>query len=376
MLARVGALIRLLRWLGPWTAETRVPASVDFKDIDVQGEQFGGRFSRIRLFWSTKRPIRGALYVMPGVHHLGASDPRMSRLCSVLADAGIVVGAPFIPDLVALRLTEQSVADTISSVETFLDLKEIPAGIQPGLFCISTASILGVHAAAEPRLQDRLGGMVVFGGFADWQRSMRFMLTGRLANGETTEPDPLNRSVVFLNMIPWLDGVPSNPEPLASLWTEFIHQTWEQPSMEKPEKYQAVARTLSDEANPEWQTLFELGVGLRSGAVPVLEDALERWKQGAVQWLDPSAKMAEIRCPVAIVHGRDDRVIPWTEAQALQEMLPADRHLGTWVTGFYDHTGHTGWMHLIVRLPLLPFELWRSIRILWSFIRVAGFTRV
>ena len=90
--------------------------------------------------------------------------------------------------------------------------------------------------------------MVVFGGFADWQRSMRFMLTGRLANGETTEPDPLNRSVVFLNMIPWLDGVPSNPEPLASLRTEFIHQTWEQPSMEKPEKI--AARTLSDEANP------------------------------------------------------------------------------------------------------------------------------
>ena len=285
------------------------------------------------------------------------------------------MGSPFIPDLVALRLTEQSVADTIASIQAFLDLEEIPEGVQAGLFCISTASILGIHAAADFGVKTRLGGVVFFGGFADWERSMRFMLTGQLNNGETVQPDPLNRSVVFLNMIPWLEGAPTILEPLAALWTRFIHRTWEQPGMQNPEQYQPVARELADEASPEWRSLFEMGVGLRTGAISVLEDALNHWKKGPIQWLNPSAKLLNMECLVAIVHGRDDRVIPWTEAQALAEMIPSDQHLGTWVTGFYDHTGHTRWLRLLARVPLLPLELWRSCRILWAFIRIAGFRR-
>ena len=76
MLARVGALIRLLRWLGPWTAETRVPASVDFKDIDVRRTPDG-----LAVFDCFGPPSPFVVrYMSCGVHHLGASDPRMSRL--------------------------------------------------------------------------------------------------------------------------------------------------------------------------------------------------------------------------------------------------------------------------------------------------------
>jgi pimeloyl-ACP methyl ester carboxylesterase len=370
--AGLGAFFRLLRWLGPWTPESRIPAGVRHKDLEISSSSGDQPASRIRVYVPQDRAIRGALYVIPGVHHEGAADPRMVRFCSVLADAGMVVGSPFIPDLMSLSLTERAVKDTIKSVEVFLDLSEIPDGVKPGLFCISTASILGIHAASDSRIASRIGGLVLFGGFADWERSLRFMLTGEMSNGHSVEPDPLNRTVVFLNMIPWLEGAPSDPVELAELWTRFVHETWEKPEMQTPERYLGVAAELSEQARPEWRALFEKGTSLRPGGLESLEHALQSWKEGPTDWLDPAPRMSEIRCPVSIVHGRDDRVIPWTEASELAAHLPSGVHTGTWVTGFYDHTGHSGPLRLFLRLPLLPIELWRSIRIVWAFVRASG----
>ena len=112
----------------------------------------------------------------------------MVRFCSVLADAGMVVGSPFIPDLMSLSLTERAVKDTIKSVEVFLDLSEIPDGVKPGLFCISTASILGIHAASDSRIASRIGGLVLFGGLREGEdeATLRDALTELVrGDGET-----------------------------------------------------------------------------------------------------------------------------------------------------------------------------------------------
>jgi pimeloyl-ACP methyl ester carboxylesterase len=371
--AGLGAFLSLLRWLGPWTPETRVPSGVSFRDIDLGQGLDHGHPNRLRIFAPVDRPTHGALYVMPGVHHEGAADPRMMRFCSVLANAGILVGSPFIPDLVDLRLTEGAVEDTVQSMEAFLSIDEFPAGVQPGAFCISTASILGIYAAADLRLRERLGGLVLFGGFADWSRSLRFMLTGGLPNGDQIEPDPLNQSVVFLNMIPWLPVAPEETGALKSLWTRFVHATWEKPEMLVDDRYLDVARALSAEAAPEWRELFEMGTTLRPGGLEILEQALEAWKGPRSDWLDPTEKLAHLACPIYLVHGREDVVIPWTEAAELEAKVPARIHAGTWVTGFYDHTGHTGVLRQLLRLPLLPLELWRSVGIVRAFVRAAGF---
>jgi hypothetical protein len=42
---------------------------------------------------------------------------------------------------------------------------------------------------------------------------------------------------------------------------------------------------------------------------------------------------------VAIVHGRDDDVIPWLEAEKLRAALPEGHRARLLLTGLYDHTG-------------------------------------
>ena len=130
--------------------------------------------------------------------------------------------------------------------------------------------------------------------------------------------------------------------------------------MQAPERFLEVAERLSEQAEPEWRELFEIGTTQRSGGIALLETALDSWKGQRSAWLDPRPCLARVTCPVYHVHGRDDVVIPWTEASALEAMIPDRYHAGTWVTGFYDHTGHTGFMRQILRLPLLPFTTVRS----------------
>ena len=51
---------------------------------------------------------------------------------------------------------------------------------------------------------------------------------------------------------------------------------------------------------------------------------------------DPRPECSRIRCPVVIVHGQDDDVIPDTQAKMLADAIPGARVL---LTGLYAHTG-------------------------------------
>jgi hypothetical protein len=42
---------------------------------------------------------------------------------------------------------------------------------------------------------------------------------------------------------------------------------------------------------------------------------------------------------VVIVHGREDDVVPWTEALKLRDALPAGHPCSLLLTGLYGHTG-------------------------------------
>ena len=54
---------------------------------------------------------------------------------------------------------------------------------------------------------------------------------------------------------------------------------------------------------------------------------------------DPRPHLARLARPVAIVHGRDDDVIPVGEAKKLDDALPPGLPRRLFVTGMYGHTG-------------------------------------
>lgn len=322
----LGRLTRLARWLGPWASERRVPGGVTRVEEVVEGPAGPIR----QWIYQPRRPT-GALLLVPGLHFAGPADPRMDRFARVLAKAGYWVCAPFLPTFIDMRLEPRLIDDAFAVFDALLARADRPAG-KPGVFSISFGSLPALRiAAGRP---DQVGSTILFGGYADWKTALRFSITG----GDDVPHDPLNRPIVFINLVEHLPDAPADPEPLLAAWRRYLKATWGKPEMKIDGAWQAVARGVAETLAPELKGLFRLGCGLAPGALDVAKAALQR--SGAERdWLDPRPFMADIRTPVIIVHGADDDVIPYTQAQVLCDALPAASRAGLFVSGLYGHTG-------------------------------------
>ena len=76
---------------------------------------------------------------------------------------------------------------------------------------------------------------------------------------------------------------------------------------------------------------------------------------------DPDRAVREVKCPIVLVHGKDDDVIPYGEAQAISDHLPPNHPHAVLLSGMHGHTG--------AALPR-PRELARELGIALSISRV------
>lgn len=329
-LDRLRAIARLARWLGPWTKEEARPVGVARRRVTVAAERPFDAW----VYRGRGEP-RGALLVVPGLHYLGPADPRLDRFLAILADAGVLVLCPFLHEFRALRVGPSLVPDTARAFEALAALPELPRGVKPGVFSISFGSYPAVHLAASTELGDRVGALVLFGGYASFEDTIRFSLEG---NPERPH-DPLNQPVVFLNAIDHLPDLPHDREALRRAWITYVRRTWGKPAMKERARYEPLARAMAERLPRELREVFLIGTGVLPGAAPLVRAALERGS-AAFAHLDPRPACASIRAPVTIVHGRDDDVIPHTHAQLLADAMPPGVPVRLLLTGLYAHTGH------------------------------------
>ncbi len=257
----------------------------------------------------------------------------MDRFCRVLAAAGHLVIAPFIPSYLALVPDARAKADF---ARVFAARGRWTAQA-PVVFSISFGSLLLVSLAAEHERD--IAGLVVFGGYHDLRAALRFCLTGEVPGGRRAVRDPLNQAVVLMNLLDHLDPAaqpsPSDRDALVAAWRRYVERTWGRPEMKTEGRFLAVAEEIAPSVPAPARDLFLVGVGARPGAARLAEDALDRFDATA---LDPAPYLARINSRVDLVHGADDDVIPFEQSHALAAALTRAR-TRVHVTGLYGHTG-------------------------------------
>lgn len=334
MASPLTGVIRLARWLGPWADPQRAPV------VEVREERVDEL--RVRLYGRE----RGTPFLIaPGLHYAGPDDPRMDRFCRVLAAAGHLVVAPFVPDYLALVPGRGAIRDF---ARVFDALPRWTAR-KPVVFSISFGSLLALALAAERG--DAIERLVVFGGYADFGATMRYCLTG---DGR----DPLNQPVVLMNLLDHLAHDARHRGALEAGWRRYVEATWGRPELKARERFVAIAERLAPEVPEPVRELFLVGIGARPGAWELAEPALRAFCAAPAFALDPSPYLPRVRGRVELVHGADDDVIPFAQSHALAAGLTA-ADVRVHITGLYGHTGAA-----MTRLAALPRELATMLRVL------------
>jgi len=251
--------------------------------------------------------------------------------------------APQLEDFKALRVSPSILRDAEAALRALTRLPDYPTRRRPDLMSVSFGSAAALHLAGSDEFTRHIGRTFIFGGFADWHDTIRFSVAGR----EALPHDPLNRPVVYLNLLPHFGVGSDHHQDLTDGWRTFCERTWGQPEMKERAAYQNIAAELAHNVAPDARDLFLEGCSCNDNP----EDAVQRCDVAlehagdTFAWLDPRPHLESVRSPTYLIHGRDDDVIPYTEAARLASCFPADNGAEVLITGLYSHTRQDDGQH-------------------------------
>ncbi len=333
----------LVRWLGPWASPTKLPGGILRRLIRIPSP--GGdpaRTLRAFLYLPQHKTPTGAWIIAHGLHFQGPDDLRLDRFARVLASSGKVVMVPFVPDYMNLEVSPRAIDDFQDCFRAFLARPELPAGLRPAVWSVSFGSLLALRLASAPDLADKVSAVMTFGGYADWAETVRFCLTGQIEGQAQAYHDPLNRPVIFLNLLRHMSMAPKNPEEIKQAWRQVARETWSLATRDKrPELLPSIAQKLALSLPKAQRHLFLAGCGQTEDSDQIALEALEAGRASFL-YMDPRPYLSGLRCSAHLVHGVEDDVIPVQQAFRLEEAMPAAVSVKCWMTGLYGHSASGG----------------------------------
>jgi pimeloyl-ACP methyl ester carboxylesterase len=247
-------------------------------------------------------------------------------------------------------------------------LPERPRRFRPGIFSVSFGSYPALRVASAPQTSGLVGGLVVFGGYADPDSTIRFNIGSAVPGAPPVDPTSLVG--VALNILDGFEDKPEETGPVLAGWYEFARVTWGHPEFRDAERSRVVANTIAARMEPEQADFFLLGCGFADGAQRACLGALERWGQQPT--VDPRPHLPGLRCPVYLFHSRLDDVIPCEESAKLLAALPARVRARRYVTGLYEHTRRPPLTDLLRRVPAMTGEGATMLRMLGALVRAGS----
>lgn len=283
--------------------------------------------------------------ILHGITRPGRAHPQLIRFSRAVAATGAAVIIPEVPEWRELRLEPQLVVPTVQcSINALRDNPGV-ANMPHGLIGFSFSASHALAAAAAHEVQEDIAGVVGFGGYCDLEHTITFMLTGRHQyEGKSYEliPDPYGRWIVAAN---YLDNIPGYEEAtdvthglrrLAALSGDIgapAHDPY----------YDSAKAKEREHIDPDRQFLFDI-LAPPSGVLPNLEHAeklghkLTKAAIAIEPKLDAFKTLQNIRCPVHVLHGRNDDLIPFSEGLRIRDTLPPESNSYTTITRLFGHS--------------------------------------
>ena len=314
---RGGAFVVKAAGMQGWT---RALAEFEAGAVSEQHHQIPSRNGSIPA--RTYRPsrVRGRTFLLvPGVHASGVDEPRLVGFARDLASMGHTVVTAGPPDLARYEITSGT-TDAIEAAARWTSSQpDLAPDHRINMMGISFAGGLSIVAAGRESLRDRVAAVVSLGGHGDLPRTLRYLCTGRQADGSTRPPHDYGVVIILLSVaervvprdqvetlrqsvLMFLEASRLDLVDKALSAATFKQTLALEPSLPEP------ARTLMSAVNR--RDVAALGAVLLPHVSSLGDDATLSPEHAP----PPSA-------PVFLLHGAGDNVIPAVESRLLAGAL-------------------------------------------------------
>jgi pimeloyl-ACP methyl ester carboxylesterase len=281
-----------------------------------------------------------------GVSLKGRFHPQLVRFAEALASTGAGVLVPGLPEWRRLSVCPRVILPTVRASVQYLNSRAdvLPGGF--GVIGFSFGAAGAVLAASDEEVVEHVRGAVVFGGYCCLTRTLGCMLTGDHEwnnRRHRLQPDPYGRWVVasnYLTRVPGYEDATDVAEAVNRLATEASSRrvsAWEP-------YHDPMITSLRRSIAPRRRPLFDILATPTTDPRPHPQEcaafakALTDTCRAVEPLLDPLGSLPRVRVPTQVIHGRGDRLVPFTEGMRLMERLPTTLQRGVTVTGMFNHS--------------------------------------
>ena len=319
----------------------------------------GGEAVAATLYSLPGRTVRPGWIVLHGLTVTGREHPALRRFARAFAASGAAVMIPDIPEWRDLRVATSITIPTIRAALRDIAQRGGVDHNRVGILGFSFGGTQAIVAAADPALRSFVRGIAAWGGYRDLHRLFRFGITGEheLDGVEyQLKPDPYGRWMMggnYLTGIPGFEGYTDVAAAVRELALEAGRRrvyAWD-PS------YDADIRRVRATVAPEHQEVFDLFAPLSDKQIHdlprahVVAQGLADAALRAEPLLEPGPALRDLQVPTLIAHGRDDRLVPFTESLRLVRDLSPQVLRGLTITALFAHSGQTDRSQGLWRIP-------------------------
>lgn len=291
------------------------------------------------------RPPFPAWVILHGMTRSGRSHPHLLRFVRAVAASRAVVVVPEVPEWIDLDLAPATTGPTVEGA--LRALRKLPeVGEAPvGLIGFSFGSPQALIASTRDELSRELSRVVGFGGYCDLERTVRFQFTGcHEWRGEELHrrPDPYGRWIVGANYLPRVPGFEEATDVAGAL-RRLARAAGDSQVPAWDAGLDALKSELREEVAPARRELFDLFAPPAHRRpdperVEAMVEGICKAARRHEPLMEPGPLLDRVTCPVHLLHGHGDHLIPFSETLRLSARLPGRTPVDTTITRLFSHS--------------------------------------